>query len=127
MKIKLMALTGIFALLFAGQPVFAADIDVRQAAQLNQQGALLLDVREVDEYAEFHAPNAMLIPLGQLSERQSELVKFKDKSIVVVCRSGRRSAQAVHFLQQEGFTHVSNVNGGMMAWEQAGLAVMRKH
>lgn len=127
MILNRMWLIGSFVMLLASQIAFAADIEVRQAFQLNQQGSLLLDVREVEEYAELHAPNAMLIPLGQLSERQPELTKYKDKPILVVCRSGRRSAQAVQLLQQAGFTRVSNVSGGMIAWERAGLSLIRKH
>jgi rhodanese-related sulfurtransferase len=93
---------------------------------MSKQGALLLDVREVGEYAEVHAPNATLIPLGEMSTRLNEISAYKDKPIAVICRSGRRSAKAVQLLRDAGYSQVSNVNGGMSAWENAGLAVIRK-
>ncbi|OGT44762.1 MAG: sulfurtransferase [Gallionellales bacterium RIFOXYD2_FULL_52_7] len=101
------------------------DIDVTQAHTLNRQGALLLDVREPSEYTEVHAPNATLIPLGQLSARLNEISAYKDKPIVVMCRSGRRSAKAVHLLQEAGYSHVNNIAGGILAWEKSELKVVR--
>jgi rhodanese-related sulfurtransferase len=65
-------------------------VDVKQAQSMSKQGALLLDVREPAEYAELHAPDAKLIPLGDLPVRLNELTSYKDKPIVVMCRSGRR-------------------------------------
>lgn len=101
-------------------------VDVKQAQHMNSQGALLLDVREPAEYVAIHAPNAKLIPLGEVEQRLKELESYKDKPIAVICRSGRRSAQAVALLQEAGFTQVSNVQGGIQAWEQAGLEVVRQ-
>jgi rhodanese-related sulfurtransferase len=100
---------------------------VKQAQSLvAQQGALLLDVREPAEYAAIHAPNAKLIPLGEVTQHINELEIFKDRPIAVICRSGRRSAKAVALLQEAGFTQVSNVQGGILAWEQAGLEVIKQ-
>ncbi len=106
-----------------GQDV--AEVNVQQAQNMSQQGVLLLDVREESEYAALHAPQAKLIPLGDVSSRMKEIEAYKDKPIVVVCRSGRRSAKAVSILKEAGFTQVSNVQGGMIAWEQAGLATIK--
>lgn len=106
-----------------GQDV--AEVSVQQANGMSQQGALLLDVREESEYAALHAPQAKLMPLGDVSSRLKEIDAYKDKPVVVVCRSGRRSAKAVAILKEAGFTQVSNVQGGMIAWEQAGLATIK--
>lgn len=106
-----------------GQDV--AEVNVQQAQSMSQQGVLLLDVREESEFAAFHAPRAKLIPLGDVSSRLKEIEAHKDKPVVVVCRSGRRSAKAVTILKEAGFTQVSNVQGGMIAWEQAGLATIK--
>lgn len=106
-----------------GQDV--AEVNVQQAQNMSQQGVLLLDVREESEYAALHAPQAKLIPLGDISSRMKEIDAYKDKPIVVVCRSGRRSTRAVAILKDAGFTQVSNVQGGMIAWEQAGLATIK--
>ncbi|MEQ1557134.1 MAG: rhodanese-like domain-containing protein, partial [Gallionella sp.] len=103
----------------------AQGIDVKQAQTMQQQGTLLLDVRETSEYAEVHAPNVTLIPLGELSARLNEIAPFKDKPIAVMCRSGKRSAKAVALLEAAGYSQVSNVSGGMNAWESAGLEVVR--
>lgn len=100
-------------------------VDVMQGAAMQKQGTLLLDVREQDEYAEVHAPGSTLIPLGQLSSRLAELQPYKNKPIAVVCRSGRRSARGVELLRNAGFTKVVNVEGGMNAWQSAGLPVVR--
>ncbi|ADE10386.1 rhodanese-like domain-containing protein [Sideroxydans lithotrophicus] len=108
------------------QQLQAADgIDAKQALSMEKQGALLLDVREPEEYKAVHAPNAKLIPLGQLGSRLPEIAAYKDKPIVVMCRSGRRSAMAVSQLRDAGYTQVSNVKGGIQAWEHDGLEVVK--
>ncbi len=108
------------------QQLQAADgVEAKQAQEMVRQGALLLDVREPEEYSAGHAPDAKLIPLGQLGARLQELSAYKDRPVVVMCRSGRRSAQAVELLQEAGFSRVSNLKGGINAWEGDGLAVVR--
>jgi len=101
-------------------------VDVKQAQSMSNHGALLLDVREPDEYAAVHATNAKLIPLGEVSNRLKEIEAYKDKPVAVICRSGRRSAQAVGILKNAGFTQVVNVDGGTSAWVQAGLEVVKQ-
>ena len=113
-------------LLGANLALAAQDIDAQQAQTMSKQGALLLDVREQSEYDEVHAPNVTLIPLGQLPARMNELAAHKDQPIAVMCHSGRRSAKAVKLLEEAGYSRLSNVSGGIVAWEQAGLPVVRK-
>lgn len=84
---------------------------------------LLLDVREYAEFAGGRLPGARLLPLAELEGRAGELPR--DREIVTVCRSGRRSADAAEKLGQLGFTKVSGLDGGLMAWEQAGLSLER--
>ncbi len=116
----------LLALFWGSQQLQAADgVDVRQAKTMNEQGALLLDVREREEYSAVHAPNAQLIPLGELASRINEISEYKNKPVAVICRSGRRSSKAVSMLKEAGYTQVSNVKGGMSAWESEGLSVMR--
>lgn len=100
-------------------------VDVRTAATLQSQGALLLDVREPEEYAELRAPKSLSIPLGRIHTRMDELQPYRDKPICVIDRAGVRSARAVEKLQQAGFSQVSNVKGGLVDWEQAGLPLLR--
>ncbi len=80
---------------------------------------LLLDVRTPQEFngALGHLPNAQLIPVQELESRFEELEPYKDKEIVVYCRSGNRSSRAVTFLSQQGFK-VKNMTGGMLEWRK---------
>lgn len=100
--------------------------DTTQAVQLiNHQDALVLDVREANEFAAGHIANARHIPLKQLPDHLKSLEKYKNKAIVVNCRSGSRSAMACSTLRKNGFTQVYNLKGGIMAWEQAGLPTVK--
>jgi rhodanese-related sulfurtransferase len=120
-----LSLTTLLCILFAVQQIQAAEeVDVIQAQSMSRQGALLLDVREPDEYAKEHAPNAMLIPLGQISSRMQEIAAYKDKPVDIMCHSGRRSAKAAKMLQEAGFRQVHSIRGGIVAWEKAGLKVV---
>jgi rhodanese-related sulfurtransferase len=80
------------------------------------ENVILLDVRQPEEHAEDNIPNSILIPLGELPERINELEAYRDKEIIVYCRSGNRSGQACMFLQMSGFTNPVNLSGGMLAW-----------
>ena len=88
---------------------------------------LLLDVREADEYSGElgHIHGSVLVPLKELPARTGELQAFKDRTIVVVCRAGVRSATAAAILTGLGFEHVSNLKGGMLDWNDARLPVER--
>lgn len=87
----------------------------------NHQDALVLDVREDSEFRDGHITKAKHVPLGQLKSRLPDLEKYKGKPIVVVCRTGSRSGHACGVLRKAGFENVSNLAGGISAWEQAGL------
>ena len=82
----------------------------------NPGSAQVLDVREPDEFtgALGHIAEAKLVPLGSLMQRFSEIEK--DKPVVVVCRSGARSAQATVLLKNAGYAKVANLSGGMLRW-----------
>ena len=99
-----------------------AEVTVAQADQLRQSGSLILDVREPSEWAEGHIAGATLIPLGELAARVGELPR--DRSIVVVCRSGNRSAQGRDILLAAGFTSVTSMARGMNDCITAGLPVV---
>lgn len=120
-------LAAVLGLVFVVQQLQASEgVDVVTAQSMNQQGALLLDVREPSEFAAVHATNAKLIPLGEVGARLKEIEAYKDKPVAVICRSGRRSAQAVGILKEAGFTQAVNVQGGTNAWVQAGLEVVKQ-
>ncbi len=94
------------------------EIPVADALAMREAGALVLDVREDDEWAAGHIPDATHIPLGHLAARAGELPK--DQPIVVVCRSGNRSAQGRDILLGAGFPAVTSMAGGMNDWTAAG-------
>ena len=80
-------------------------------------GVTLLDVREPDEWAAGHAPEALHIPMGELAGRLAELPA--DKDVYVVCRSGGRSARVTEYLNGNGWD-ATNIDGGMQSWHAAG-------
>lgn len=96
-------------------------IDASTAHRLVEEGALLLDVREPSEWNLGHAPQAQHVPLGRLSPEDPQLAR--DRTIVVVCRSGNRSRSATQLLLQSGHDAV-NLGGGMLAWRAEGLPVI---
>ncbi|MFA5626343.1 MAG: rhodanese-like domain-containing protein [Thiohalomonadaceae bacterium] len=98
----------------------------QEAVQLiNHQDALLLDVREDSEYSSGHILDSIHIPLGKLRSRFHELAAYKDRAVVIGCRSGHRSGSACAMLRKQGFEKVYNLRGGILAWENANLPVIR--
>ncbi|MPV36066.1 rhodanese-like domain-containing protein [Georgenia subflava] len=97
-----------------GTPVTVADLDREKPVP---DGYVLLDVREQDEWDAGHAPGAVHIPMGDLPERIDDI---PEGELLVVCRSGGRSARSVAWLNQAGFD-AYNLEGGMKDWQQAGL------
>jgi rhodanese-related sulfurtransferase len=99
-----------------------ASISSLQATLLiNQQNALVLDVREAAEYEKGHMLNARNIAFGELQARAAELEKHKAKPLIVVCDNGNRSGRAATALRKQGFEQVFTLSGGIGAWRQAGL------
>ena len=92
-----------------------------EARRMADEGALLLDVREIEEWVAGHAPDATHIPMSARSDRASEIPR--DRVVVCVCRVGGRSAAVTDALAQAGWEAV-NLAGGMEAWAAAGLPVL---
>jgi rhodanese-related sulfurtransferase len=116
---------GAVLLIPSGQPAsegsLSMEISVEQAAKLRENGAFILDVREQSEWDLFHIPGATLIPLGTLPDKLNSLPK--DKTIVVYCRTGHRSASGRDILLKAGFTSVTSMAGGVTEWQSKGLPV----
>jgi len=102
-------------------------LNVNEAVQLmNRDETVVVDVRDVKEVSQSRGLNgAKHIPLGSLAQRMSELNKHKDQPILVYCRSGNRSSHACEQLTKNGFEDVSNLSGGIMAWESANLPMTK--
>jgi hydroxyacylglutathione hydrolase len=95
--------------------------DVAGALQLLASGALLVDVREEREYAAGHAPGAVNLPLSRLRKGRESLPEGRD--VVVMCRSGHRSAMAARSLGSDARV-ATNLAGGIIAWTAAGEPVL---
>ena len=95
-------------------------LSVTEAVMLmSRKSALVLDVREPDEFAQGHLQGARNVPLSQLSARLKELEKFRDKPVLVVCERGRRANAAAKLLKAQSFTALNVLKGGMQAWIDA--------
>ncbi len=105
--------------------MFASPIKEIEAAELAKwvkepnRKLRVIDVRQMHEIASGTVPTAEALPLHTLPAKIHEL--SRDDELVVVCRSGARSAQACMFLLQNGFSKVYNLRGGMMGWMQSGF------
>jgi rhodanese-related sulfurtransferase len=95
-----------------------AEVDVATAASLVEGGAFLLDVRTPEEWAAGHVQGATLVPLDALPGRLSDVPK--DRQVVVMCRTGHRSAQGRDILLGAGYPSVTSMAGGITAWNAAG-------
>jgi rhodanese-related sulfurtransferase len=101
-----------------------SEVGTLEAVQLiNRRDALVLDVRDGNEFAAGHIPHAKHIPMSRLSQSLRELEKFKTRPVVVNCQTGAISAKACALLRKEGFNEVFRLKGGIVSWEQASLPV----
>lgn len=99
------------------------EVGVAEACTRAGQGAVLIDVREADEWSQGHAPGAIFIPRGFLELRVEERVPDKAAEILLYCAGGTRSALAAKALGELGYTTVASVAGGFGQWKQAGLPI----
>jgi len=99
------------------------EIEVTELAQLKEKGETVrvIDIRQPAELNSGIIPGAEALPMHTIPLRMNELKR--DEKLIMVCRSGARSAQACMFLQQQGYDNVFNLRGGMIAWASNGLEV----
>lgn len=122
---------GVVLFLMAGsaysiaQETDISQVDLVQRIKANQPG-LILDVRSSEEYAEGHIPGAMNIPFDQLGARLAEIGAYKDKDIVLYCKSGRRAGIAANTLRVAGFSKLLHLEGDMNAWLSNGNLPIKK-
>lgn len=98
-----------------------SEIDPSVALERQRSGALIVDVRDQDEWDDGHVAGALLIPLDELADRQSEIPR--DRDVIVMCQSGRRSAKAQSQLADGFGLTTTNLAGGIKAWREEGLPV----
>lgn len=120
--VAMMLINSLFAEKLRG---YSSVTPTQTTQMINHENAIILDVREMNEYSSGHIVNSVHIPLSNLKTRISELNKYKNQKIIVSCRSGNRSSQACASLKKEGFEEVFNLSGGVMAWENASLPLVK--
>lgn len=98
---------------------------LQAVAMMNHDNAVIVDVRTDKEFEEGHITNSLNIPLGVLQNRLGDLQEHKTDTVIVVCRTGSRSAQAAATLLKQGFANVQNLSGGMLAWTNANMPVKK--
>jgi rhodanese-related sulfurtransferase len=101
----------------------SASLDTLSATRLINDGALIVDVSEPDEFASGHLPNARNIPLAEFDKRVADLPS--GKALLIVCASGQRSGKAVSQSRRAGRQQAFSLQGGLQAWRQAGLPVVK--
>lgn len=83
--------------------------------------SVIIDVNKSQDFAASHIPNALSAPLEDISDDNSELLKHKASTVIVVCQTGSRSAKAATKLVSLGFSNVHILRGGLMAWSKENL------
>lgn len=93
---------------------------------MNNEDALVLDVRESAEFGKGHIKNAKNIPFASLKDKVKDIAKSKDVAVVAYCNSGAISSKACKILQKEGFSNTHNIAGGINNWLDAKLPITTK-
>jgi rhodanese-related sulfurtransferase len=103
-----------------------ATVSAQQLVQMvNNEDAIVVDVRDKAEFEAGHIVDAINIPYANLESRIDELKKHKDKPIVVACKMGQHSGAAGTVLRKNGFTNVSRLRGGIADWRGQSLPVVK--
>ena len=90
-----------------------------------EQRPRLLDVREVEEWEDSRLEGCVLVPLSEFVSRAPTVMTEKDANWVIYCAHGVRSMHALRWLEQQGYTRLRSLAGGICEWEEAGLPVLR--
>ncbi|MGC7404570.1 rhodanese-like domain-containing protein [Pandoraea pneumonica] len=110
-------------------PVFKRSgrgLSTMEATQLiNRKGAVVLDVRSTEEFAGGHLPSARNVPLDDVEQKVGQVIKNKAAPVLIVCKSGQRSARAQTLLRNLGYAESFSLQGGLAAWQEAGLPVVK--
>lgn len=93
---------------------------------LNNEGAVVIDVRDKKEFNEGRVTGSIHMPFTGLKNRLEELAKYKDKQIVIVDKMGQHSGTAGKLLKAEGFENVARLSGGIAEWKSSNMPLVRK-
>ena len=92
---------------------------------INNEGAVVVDVRPSDEYRAGHLPDAINLPLKELTQRAKELKKYQEKPVILVCKAGQHASSAGGILLKEGFTNLNRLQGGIYEWQASKLPLVK--
>jgi len=93
---------------------------------INGEEAVVIDARNKNEFDKGHLSGAILIPLPDIKEHPEKLKKYEGSSLVIYCQSGARSSEACQHLSKQGFEKLFNLDGGILAWQEANLPLEKK-
>jgi rhodanese-related sulfurtransferase len=112
---------------FEHQSGKANQMDPTAAIRLmNNDEAIVLDVREATDFNNGHIKNAKNIPFTSLKSQLDSLIKDKNRPVLAYCRSGNVSGKACRILKNSGFSNVHNLSGGILNWQEANLPLTKK-
>ena len=115
----------LLALLWDNNRRSGLSVSTSQATMMaNNEDAVFVDIRDAKDFSAGHIANAVNIPFATLTSRMSELDKYKDKPLILVCKSGQTVNMAGKTLREKGFNAV-RMSGGMMEWNNQNLPVVR--
>ena len=98
---------------------------VQATRLINDEDALVIDVRSDGEYAQGHIVNAINQPFSGLAQQIPKLEKHRDRTIITACRTGHQAASASGVLRKNGFEKVFSLSGGISAWQNASLPLTK--
>jgi len=102
------------------------DLTAQQATQLiNHRNATVIDLRTADEYSQGHLPQARHLAFDMLPAKVAQIAKNKAQPVLLICQTGRRAHKAQTILQQADYSEVFVLQGGLTAWQQAGMPVIQ--
>lgn len=101
-------------------------VSPQQATNMvNREDAKVVDVRDADEFRQGHIAGSINIPFSQLAERMTELDRFKDKPVVLICKIGHQASAAGRQLRGSGFEKIFRIQGGIQGWRADNLPVVK--
>jgi len=102
-------------------------LSAAEATQLiNRRNAVVIDLRPSADFANGHLPSARHIEFAELQAKVGQLVKNKSNPVLLVCQTGQQSHKAVRIVQDAGYAEVHVLQGGLNAWQQAGMPVVKQ-
>ncbi|AOJ11373.1 rhodanese-like domain-containing protein [Burkholderia mayonis] len=101
-------------------------LSAAEATQLiNRRNAIVVDLRPAAEYGAGHLPSARSVEFGELQARAGQLAKNKGTPVLLVCQNGQQSQKARKIVEDAGYQDVHVLQGGLSAWQQAGMPVVK--